>query len=54
MARKIKLIMIAASLSINGISTIIMNYCGSIDSTHFDTTIMAGIPIDTAYRKNAT
>ncbi len=51
MARKIKLIMIAASLSINGISTIIMNYCGSIDSTHFDTTIMAGIPIDTAYRK---
>ena len=49
--RKIRLVMLVASLSINGISTVIMNYCKNMDLTHFDIAIMAGIPIDSSYKK---
>ena len=43
--------MIAADFSINGISTVIINYCRKLDLDRFDITIMAGSPVDIAYRK---
>lgn len=51
MEQKIRLVMVVANFSINGISTVIMNYCRKLDSKRFDITIMAGSPIDIAYKK---
>ena len=48
---KIKLAMVAASFSINGISTVIMNYCRHMNLEQFDITIMAGAPVDSSYKK---
>jgi len=47
---KIKLAMVTASFSINGISTVIMNYCRNMDLNYFDITIIAGTPIDALYK----
>lgn len=47
---KVRLAMVTASLSINGISAVIMNYCTHMDLEQFDISIIAGVPIDTTYR----
>ena len=51
MRKKIKLAMVTASFSINGISAVIMNYCRYMDLDRFDITIMAGIPVDSSYKE---
>lgn len=48
---KISIVMLANNLEINGISTVIMNYCGKLDLKQFDVSIIAGMPIAEMYRK---
>lgn len=49
--QKLRLAMVANDLNINGISTVIMNYCMNINLDEFDISIIAGIPIDNGYRE---
>ena len=51
MKRKIKLVMIVSDFSINGISTVIMNYCRHMDLNRFNIIIMAGVPVHLSYKK---
>lgn len=48
---KISVAMIAANLEINGISSVIMNYCSDIDLERFQVTVIAGHNIAPLYRK---
>lgn len=50
-SKKISLAMIANDLNINGISTVIANYCMNIDLSRFDITVIAGAPIDVSYKR---
>ena len=49
--KKIKIAMIAANLELNGISSVIMNYCKNIDLDKFEITIFAGKGINENYKK---
>lgn len=49
MLDNIKLAMIVNGLNINGISTVIMNYCERLDPEKFDVDILAGRTIDSSY-----
>lgn len=46
---KIKIAYIAKEMPINGISTVILNYCRNLDKDKFDITIFSGEPIDKYY-----
>ena len=46
----IKVAMLVNDLGINGISTVIMNYCRNLDMKQFQVTIVAGAPIAPLYR----
>lgn len=46
---KIKVCMVANSLEINGVSTVIMNYCRNIDLNQFDVNIVVGAPVADEY-----
>ncbi len=48
---KIKVVVIAGSLKMDGISAVIMNYCTHMDLNKFDITIMAGVPIEKVYKE---
>lgn len=43
--------MIANDLNINGISTVIANYCMNMNLEKFDITVVAGAPIDESYKQ---
>ncbi len=43
--KKVKVVMIADRLQLDGIGTVIMNYCNHLDKHRFDITIMTGSPI---------
>lgn len=43
--RKIKLAMITDYLQLDGIGTVIMNYCTHLDRSKFDITIITGVPV---------
>lgn len=49
---KIKVAMCANSLGINGISTVIMNYCTHLDRDKFEIIIFAGHPIADVHAEN--
>ena len=49
---KIKIAYITKNLRINGISTVLMNYCKSLDKEKFDVTIFAGNPITDKHKKS--
>lgn len=46
---KIKIAMITNSMTLNGISSVIMNYCRNIDTNKFEITIFSGTPINKQY-----
>lgn len=48
-SKRIKVAMITNSMSINGISAVIMNYCRNLDRSRFQISILAGEPIDSVY-----
>lgn len=48
-SKRIKVAMITNSMSINGISAVVMNDCKALDKTKFDLTIIAGRPIAAQY-----
>lgn len=48
---KIKLAMLANDLNINGISTVVANYCMNMNLEKFDITVVAGAPIDNSYKQ---
>lgn len=50
MDKKIKVAMISSSLTRNGISSVIMNYCRNINLEKFQISIYSGMPIDEEYR----
>lgn len=52
--KKIKLVMIADRLQLNGIGCVIMNYCTHLDRNKFDITIAAGTPVTEAYKHKCT
>ena len=47
----VKVAMIVGGMPVNGISTVILNYCKNIDKNKFIVTILAGAPIDMVYRE---
>lgn len=47
--KKISIAMLASKLEINGISTVIWNYCTHMDLLRFDITVLAGRPINEYY-----
>lgn len=49
--KRIKIAVVANSLEVNGISTVIMNYYTNIDLSQFDITIIVGEPILETYKK---
>lgn len=53
MNRKIKLAVVANSLDVNGISTVILNYCCNMSKELFDISIIAGSPIAEENRNKA-
>lgn len=46
---KIKIAYIAKNMLVNGISTVILNYCQNLDKNKFKITIFAGAPIEKQY-----
>jgi len=48
--KKYRIAMIASCMTINGISTVIKNYCENIDLKRFSITVIAGKPINELYR----
>lgn len=48
--RRIKVLMVYNYLVINGISTVIYNYCMNINIEKFDITVAVGKPIEPFYR----
>jgi len=52
--RKINLALITTDMVINGVSTVIMNYCRYIDLKRFNITVMAGEPVESIYQANLT
>ena len=46
MDSRIKVAMVARALTMNGISTVIVNYCTHIDTSKFKITVFVGSPID--------
>lgn len=52
--KKIKIAMLAHNLVVNGVSTVIMNYCSHLNMNLFDVTIMAGEPIEAFYQKKCS
>ncbi len=46
---KIKIAYIAKNMLVNGISTVILNYCQNLDKDRFKITIFAGAPIEKQY-----
>lgn len=54
MQNKIKVAMVTNDLNINGISTVIMNYCRNINLNMFEITIIAGAPVDNSYESECT
>lgn len=51
MMKKIRIAMIAANLELNGISSVIMNYCRNLDKKKFEITIIAGDIINDEFTK---
>lgn len=51
MKKKVRVAMAAANLELNGISSVIMNYCRNIDKDKFDITIFAGNQINQIFKK---
>lgn len=51
MKNKIKIAIVAANLELNGISSVIINYCRNINRNKFDITIIAGYPINDILKK---
>lgn len=49
MVKKVRIAIVTANLEINGISSVIMNYCRNIDLHKFDITIFAGNNINEIY-----
>ena len=49
--KKTSVAMITNDLNINGISTVVANYCMNIDLDKFDITVIAGAPIDAIYKQ---
>lgn len=47
--QKIKVVMVANDLNINGISNVIMSYCSNLNLNEFEVTIMVGSPIADLY-----
>lgn len=47
--KKIKLAMVINDLNINGISTVVMNYCEMLNSRAFDISVISGLPVDSSY-----
>ena len=50
---KIRVVMVASSLSINGISSVIFNYAEELNMDEFDLVIVAGTPIANKYQEIA-
>ena len=48
--KKIKIAMVAANLELNGISSVIMNYCKNINLDKYEITIFAGKNINENYK----
>ena len=51
--KKIKLAMLANDLNMNGISNVVMSYCKELDKKKFEIHIIAGTPVNSAYRSEA-
>jgi len=51
MENKINIAYLTKDMPVNGISTVIMNYCRNIDSSKYKITIFSGAPIDEQYEK---
>ena len=51
MDRRIKIAMVANNLELNGISSVIVNYCTHIDKEKFDIAVLVGAPINSSNRK---
>lgn len=49
--KKIAVAICTSSLSVNGISTVIINYCSHMDLKRYNVTILSGAPIADVYRK---
>lgn len=49
--KKTKIAYLTKTMPINGISTVIRNYCQNIDKNEFDITVITGLPIDDYYRQ---
>lgn len=47
--KKIKIAHITKTLAVNGISTVIMNYCSNLSKEKFETIIISGNPVDYMY-----
>lgn len=52
--KRIHICMLANSLEVNGVSTVIMNYCRNIDLKRFDISIIVGVPVADIYRKECS
>lgn len=50
---KIKIAMVLNDMNINGISSVVMNYCSNLDKTKFDVTIISGKPINSIYKEES-
>ena len=48
---KIKVLFITKNMVINGISSVIMSYCESLDRNKYELSIISGAPVDSAYLK---
>ena len=51
MKEKISVAMVASNLELNGISSVIMNYCRNIDANKFKITILAGSEINEDFKE---
>ena len=51
MDKRIKIAMVANNLELNGISSVIVNYCTHIDKEKFDIAVLVGAPINPSNRK---
>lgn len=49
--KKIRIAMIIACLRLDGISSVVMNYCTHLDFNKFEITIISGAPISTVQKK---
>ena len=49
--KKPRIAMVVNDMNINGISTVIINYCSFLDENKFDVSIISGAPVDAMYKK---